>query len=68
MKNRKTKLQTSEILHILRNPYGWRRDQVAQAQLQACDEIERWKNAYENLCQWCQENGLETTAYAQGEG
>ena len=55
------KLQTLDVLHILRNPYGWNQEQVRRAQLQACDEIERWKEAYENLLQWCHENGLDTT-------
>jgi len=48
IQNGVVKFQTSDVLHILRNPYGWSRDQVKRAQLQACDEIENWKSAYEN--------------------
>jgi hypothetical protein len=55
------KLQISDILHILRNPYGWNEDQVRRARIQACEEIERWKDAYENLLDWCHKNNLDTT-------
>jgi hypothetical protein len=56
-----SKLQTSDVLHILRNPHGWSEQQIKQAQLQACDEIENWEKAYENLSNWCRENGLDIT-------
>ena len=63
IENGTAKLQTSDVLHILRNPYGWSKEQIKRAQLQACEEIENWKEAYDNLRQWCHENGLDTKTY-----
>lgn len=55
------KIPINKILHILRNPYGYHEEEIKQARLQAADEIERWKNAFENLQAWCDKNGWDTT-------
>jgi hypothetical protein len=45
------KMKQKEILHILRNPYGWDEDTIGRAMLEACELIEElqfqldiWKN------------------------
>ena len=54
-------MNTDEILHILRNPYGINFDKVREARLAAADEIEILKKEYADLKEWCEENGLDTT-------
>ncbi len=34
-------MSINEILHILRNPYGHVEDEIREARLAACNEIER---------------------------
>jgi len=52
-------MKTDEILHILRNPYGWNDTEIRQVALDAADEIERWKDAFENMRDWAEKNGLD---------
>jgi hypothetical protein len=51
------------ILHILRNPYGWPEEKVAEARLAAADEIEKLQDAYTNMRDWAESNGVDTLAY-----
>ena len=40
----------NEILHILRNPYGWTEDEVRRARLEAADLIEGlWRELREDV-------------------
>jgi hypothetical protein len=39
-------------IHILRNPYGYSQEEIREAQLFACDEIERLEEAYTNMREW----------------
>ncbi len=52
---------TDEILHVLRNPYGYTETQIREVMFDAADEIERWKGAFENMRDWAIENGLDVT-------
>lgn len=54
--------RVDKILHTLRNPYGKTPEEIKTAQLNACDEIEKWRDAYQNLQAWCDKNGWDTTA------
>lgn len=63
-----TEIWTNEnkILHILRNPYGFTEDEIRAARLEACNLIERYKDAYRNMKEWAEKNGVDTMAYHQG--
>ena len=54
-------MKTEDILHILRNPYSWSRAERREAMVAAANEIEKWKVAFENLQDWCDQNGWDTT-------
>lgn len=54
----------TEFLHILRNPYGFTKEQVKQAQLDACEAYEDMREAYKNMSDFAVENGLNVTANA----
>lgn len=51
-----------EILHILRNPWGKSQDEIRQAELDACREVEYLLDAYQNMRDWAKANGVDTTA------
>lgn len=55
-------MDTQEILHILRNPYGKSEDEIRTAQLAACNRIEELQSAYTNMRDFAQENGLDTAS------
>lgn len=57
------RIETNEIIHILRNPYGWSKQEKKKAYLAAADEIERWKDAFENMCTFAKDNDLDITTY-----
>lgn len=50
-------------IHMLRNPYGHTREQIKEAQLFACDEIEALEDAYQNMKAWAEKNGVDTVCY-----
>ena len=59
----------AECIHILRNPYGHSREEIRDAQLKACDEIEALEAAYTNMRDWAEENGVDTVASSpSGDG
>ena len=37
-----------EVLHVIRNPYGFESGDIRKAQLDACDEIERLEREIES--------------------
>lgn len=49
-----------ECIHILRNPWGHSAEEVKSAQLMACDEIEALEEAYKNMRDWAEQNGVDT--------
>ena len=56
-------------IHILRNPYGHSSDDIRSAQLKACEEIEALENAYNNMRDWAEKNGVDTVASSpDGDG
>ena len=56
-------LETSvKTIRILRNPYGFSREEIKAAQLKACDFIEMFQSAYENMRDWAEENGVDNAA------
>lgn len=58
-------METKEILHILRNPWGWSEEDKRKARLAAADEIERWELWSRNILKWAEDHGLDITTYSQ---
>ena len=56
-------MKTNEIIHILRNPYGYHTEKLRIVALAAATEIERWKDAFENMRDWAEKNGLDIMTY-----
>jgi hypothetical protein len=54
--------RTKKLLHILRNPYGHSQDEIRQAQLDAAQKIEDGLEAYWNMRDWAEKNGVDTMA------
>lgn len=52
----------NEAIHILRNPNGHSHEQQREAALKACDEIEALEDAYNNMRDWAEKNGVDTVA------
>lgn len=53
----------AQCIHILRNPYGHSSEEIKEAQLKACEEIEALEDAYQNMKAWAEENGVDTVCY-----
>ena len=53
--------RTKKAIHILRNPFGWSNEEQKRAAWDACKAIERLDAAYENMRQFAEANGLDTT-------
>ena len=53
-------LEHDYILHALRNPYG--HDDMKRVRHEAANLIESLQDAYENMRDFAEENGLNTTA------
>ena len=56
-------MKKKEILHILRNPYGYSKSELREAALSGADEIEKWEEAFYNIRDWAVENGVDVTTY-----
>ena len=54
-------MRRSDILHILRNPFGYQSHIIREARLAACDEIEALIDGYENLRKYAESQGLNIT-------
>jgi hypothetical protein len=52
----------SNVIHILRNPYGYSNSDVREARLDAAKLIENYKDAYLNMRKFAEDNGLDTVA------
>lgn len=50
----------AECIHILRNPWGHSAEEIKRAQIKACDEIEHLEQAYNNMRDWAEKNGVDT--------
>ena len=46
-------------VHICRNPHGWSRAQQEEARLFICDRLDSWRNAYKNMRDFAEANGLD---------
>jgi len=56
------KMIDSEILHILRNPYGHKESKIREASLAAANRLEEWERDYVALLNWARDQGLDVTA------
>ena len=51
-----------ECLDILRNPFMHSAQRRREAEIQACLEIKGLEDAYNNMRDWAQKNGVDTFA------
>lgn len=58
-------MDTNLIISFLRNPYGKTPEEMREIRLAAADEIEEWKNAYENMRDWAIQCGVDVDTYGQ---
>jgi hypothetical protein len=58
------RLGFNSVLHILRNPHGHSYDTQRAVRLEAADRMEELQNAYLNMRQWAEQNGLDTRCRA----
>lgn len=56
------RLGFDRVLHILRNPHGFKESELRAARLEAADRMEALQDAYLNMRQWAEQNGIETIA------
>lgn len=63
-------ITVDEVLHLIRNPHGHSEERVRQARIAAGALIEKlqrerdgYKEAYESLKAWAEQNGLDTKTY-----
>ena len=54
-------MNENEVLNILRNPYGVSKQDKEDARLIGADLIEHYKEAYINMKEWAEENGINIT-------
>lgn len=52
-----------EALAITRNPYGFSEEKQREARLLICDKMETYKEAYLNMREYAESQGLDTRAY-----
>jgi hypothetical protein len=57
------KIDDDFALHVVRNPYGWSEETIRSCRLYVCDKLESYKDAYINLRDFAEENGLDTMIY-----
>jgi hypothetical protein len=53
------------VLHVLRNPFDFSDDEVRAARIKGAELIERYRDAYLNMRQFAEANGLDTVARNQ---
>ena len=53
---------TDLLLHRLRNSYGQSNDELREIRLIAAKKIEELQDAYLNMRDWAEKNGVDTTA------
>jgi hypothetical protein len=56
------RLGYDKVLHMLRNPHGFKEEELRRARLEAADRLEGLQDAYLNMRQWAEQNGLDTMA------
>ena len=54
----------NDAMHIARNPWGRSEQERREAALELADRVERWRRAYENMCDFARDSGLDITAKA----
>jgi hypothetical protein len=50
------------VLHMLRNPHGFKEAELRLARLEAAERLEELQDAYLNMRAWAEQNGLDTVA------
>jgi hypothetical protein len=60
-------MKIEQALGIVRNPWGQPDDVIREARLKVCDAYEDMKQAYENMRDWAEHNGVDTKAYPCGK-
>ena len=60
-------MESNEILHYLRNPYGKTKEECREIMHLAAERIEQWKDAYENMRDYAVSKGLDVTTYYNGK-
>lgn len=56
------RLGYDKVLHMLRNPHGFKEAELRAARLEAADRLEGLQDAYLNMRAWAEQNGLNTMA------
>jgi hypothetical protein len=56
-------MDIKKVLHILRNPYDFSKEEIKEARLKAADLIEEAEVDYINLKSWAESKGLDVTTY-----
>lgn len=56
------RLGYDKVLHMLRNPHGFKEAELRRARLEAADRLEELQDAYLNMRAWAEQNGLDTLA------
>ena len=52
-----------KVIHILRNPYAHSEDEIITAGREAASLIEKYKDAYINMREFAESNGLDTVTH-----
>lgn len=60
-------MDAHQIISFLRNPYGKSPDEMRDVRLAAADEIEKWRDAYENMRDWAVKCGVDVNTYGMHE-
>jgi hypothetical protein len=64
MEHETPRLGLDTVVHILRNPWGHDYERQRAARLEAAERLEELTDAYTNMRQWAEQNGLDTVARA----
>ena len=56
-----------KAIHITRNPHGFSDAECREARLFVCDRLESWKDAYENMCDFAEQSGLDMVCSSDRE-
>ena len=54
-------METNLLLHKLRNAYGQNAEELREVRLAAAEEIEKYRDAYKNMCDFAVSKGLDIT-------
>lgn len=60
-------MKLSILLHVLRNPHGYEGDFLRKIHIEAADRIEQLEEAYINMRDFAEKNGLDTKTIDKNE-